>query len=38
MTKYPLTIDTLGKLIEANHHLQPSCDDFSDGLSPQRII
>jgi hypothetical protein len=33
MPKYPLTVDTLGVLIDARHHLQPHCDDCGEGLS-----
>ena len=29
---YPLTVDTVGKLIDAGHHLQASCEDCG-GLS-----
>lgn len=29
---YPLTVDTLGKLIDVGHHLQPHCDDCGNGL------
>jgi hypothetical protein len=30
--KYPLSVDTLGKLIDTRHHLQPHCDDCGEGL------
>lgn len=32
MANYPLTVDTLGKLIDVGHHLQPQCADCGSGL------
>jgi hypothetical protein len=32
MAQYPLAVDTLGKLIDVGHHLQPHCDDCNNGL------
>jgi hypothetical protein len=31
--KYPLTVDTLGKLIDGGWHLQPHCENCGEGLS-----
>jgi hypothetical protein len=30
--QHPLTVDTLGKLIDAGQHLQASCEDCGGGL------